>query len=169
MMRSTLALLFLSAFGLSLCLAFAPVGPAPVGGGAVIEMHKRLFAALDRGDVMGAAGVVSDGDAAVSLVVLGADGAYRRAQGSEEMKKLLGVMAEERKKLGGKFETKILVTQAECPSEQLSWGAFELETQRAVGEKTTSTRYTMTSIARSTKDGMRLVHGQLAAITDAKH
>jgi hypothetical protein len=167
-MRSTLALSFLSAFGLSLCLAFAPVGPAPIGPGAVVDMHKALFAALDRGDAMGAAGLVSDGDSAVSLVVLGADGSHRRAQGAEEMKKLLGVMAEERKKMG-KYETKILESKADCDSDKLSWGTFELQTVRGAGDKTTSTRYAMTSIVRWTKDGMRLVHAQLAAISDGKY
>ena len=166
MLRALFVLGVASALLLSLISArrIAPV----VGPDAIIEMHEKLFAALDRGDGAAAAALVGDVDDAVSVLVLGADGSNRWANGSNEMRKLVSELALERKARGGTFETRILRNKADCPAERISWGTFELETKHTLGEKTVTTHYAMTSIARWTKDGMRLVHGHLSALNDAK-
>jgi hypothetical protein len=162
--------LFVLGIAVALTLSLISARPTPpvVGPHAIIEMHEKLFAALDRGDGAAAAALVGDVDDAVSVLVLGADGSNRWANGSNEMKKLLSELALERKAKGGTFETKILRNKADCPAEQISWGMFELETKHTIGDKTGSTHYAMTSIARWTKDGMRLVHGHLSVLSDAK-
>jgi hypothetical protein len=161
MLRALFCLGVASALALSLIAArSAPPMPGP---GAVIEMHEKLFGALDRGDTASAMGFVAE-DGAVSLLVLGADGGRRAADGAGEMRKLLSEMADQRAKQGGKFETKITKSKADCDSERLSWGYFELETTHTVGDKKITTNYAMTSIVRWTREGMRLVHGHLSAI-----
>lgn len=142
----------------SIPLVAARVSAPLAGPGAVIEMHERLFAALDRCDASAARAFVVESDVPVSLLLADANGRPAAADGVEAASALLARLAQERKSAGGTFKTKILKSRADCVSERLSYGIFEYEVMHALDDKTTTQRFTMTSLVHWTKDGMKLFH-----------
>lgn len=141
--------------------------PAPLAGpSAVIEMHERLFAALDRGDAPLARTFVAESNVPVSVLLADVNGRPVAAEGVEAASALLARLAEERKSAGGTFTTKILKSQADCESERLSYGIFEYEVTHTLPDKTTTQRFTLTSLVHWTKDGMKLFHSHASLAPD---
>ncbi len=168
MIRKGLALLSLALLPLS--VAFLPSGGAPTlpGPGAVLEMHKQLFAALDRGDLdtvrehlgesrLGAAWTPEEGwSGAPGFLAWCSDAERGFASESREsgLRSLLAWAAEGNRNEGA-WSTRITRAWTDCASGALSFAALEFARTRTIHGETESVRYRSTSLVSF--DGERWV------------
>lgn len=162
-------------------LAARPAAPA-FGPGAVLEMHRALFKAIDSGDAEKAAALVdSSGEnskspafASPSVYLVDANGLPVSARNLEETRALLAQLARASRDGGPEWSTTIQRSQADCGSPDLSCVVLELERSRGV--KGGVRHYRSTSLVRWTDAGFRLVHWHVSpadeptarAIADAR-
>lgn len=157
LLLSALALAFLALANLMPTRATAaPAGPLP-GPGGVIDMHRKLFDAIDRGDGQAAASFASDRQDSV-LFWFDEGGMPRSASGALVGMKVLAKLAADARAAGGSFATSITTSRADCPSGELSWCVLEFERKHATEAGTAVRRYRSTSLVAMTRDGFRLVH-----------
>ena len=136
--------------------------PSALGPGAVIEMHKQLFAALDRGDADAAREFV-EGDRKATprtstMFLIDGSGAPVKASDADESRDLLARLAAESKKAGGIWTTTLTSEAADCYSPELSYAVLELERSHAIGDKTEVRRYRSTSLVRYADKGWKIFH-----------
>jgi hypothetical protein len=138
---------------------------APVlGPGAVIEMHKSLLAAIDRGDAEKAASFVdakggdvkSSAFAKPSLFLIDAHGLPVAARDLTDSRNAIAELAKASKDGGPEWSSKIVSVQADCGTPELSCVVLEFE--RTSGVEGGERRYLSTSVVRWTNDGFKLVH-----------
>lgn len=147
-----------------------PLGPTMLGPGAVIDAHKKLFAALDAHraddaialvDTTGEAGF-SDGEdggiARPSAVLVDDGGAPVLASGAEAVKKAVRDLAKEDGLPA--WTTRIVRSRADCASAELSYAVLEIERTRGV--KAGTKRYRSTSLVRLVDGTWRLFHWHLS-------
>lgn len=159
-----LPLLAASAAALAVTLLAArPAAPA-FGPGAVLEMHRALFKAIDSGDAEKAAALVDSGGendksaafASPSVYLVDATGLPVAAHNLEETRALLAQLARASRDGGPEWSTTIQRSQADCNASDLSCVVLEIERSRGV--KGGVRRYRSTSAVRWTEGGFRLVH-----------
>lgn len=136
--------------------------PSALGPGAVIEMHKQLFAALDRGDADAAREFV-EGDRKATprtstMFLVDASGAPVKATDADESRDLLARLAGQAKSAGGTWATTLTSEAADCYSPELSYAVLELERSHTVGGKTEVRRYRSTSLVRYADKGWKIFH-----------
>lgn len=173
--------LFLAATGIvwlaSAALRPAPVAPLPFGPGAVVELHRELFAALDAGDEAKAVALLdttteggwaegADGGLArPTLQLLDERGLPVSAQGPDAARTLLAATARASKDGGPAWSTKIVKLRADCPSGDISYAVLEFERTR--GEKGATQRYRSTALVRWTDGRMKLFHWHVSPADEA--
>ncbi len=158
-------------------LALAALAPASVtllasgseplsGPGAVLEMHEKLFAALDRGDLetvrahLGETPMGAEWSAAggwthpPGFLAWGSEGNGKgfAAESREDGLRSLLAWGSEGTKGGGGWSTKITRAWSDCHSPELSFAALEFERTRTVEGKSETVRYRSTSLV-SYEDG----------------
>lgn len=145
---------------------FVPAVSAPPavshGPHGVIEMHEKLFAALDRGDADAAAAFVAVDRKAqprsVTMYLVDAKGEPLAATHAGEARDILAKLAAEAKHAGGTWSTKLVREQADCDSPELSYAILELERTHAIDGKTEVKRYRSSSLVRHEDGGWKLFH-----------
>jgi hypothetical protein len=144
-----------------------PVARAPIGPGAILAMHRDLFAAIDRGDGAAAAAFLGSDrkgpGGSTSLFLLDRAGAPTRATGATDARELLAKVAAESKSAGGTFQTRITTEIAECPASELAFAVLELERVHAHDGREEVRRYRSTSLVRYEESGWKLLHWHLSA------
>jgi hypothetical protein len=159
---------FILTAGLATSPSISPSAtPSPlVGPGAVLEMHRQLFAAMDRGDVEAAKAFVDgenkDSEREVSLFIPDASGIPTEAWGSNASRELLSRLVADRSKLGGQWTTTITKTSADCPSSSLSFAVLDIERTRAVDGRTEAEKYRSTSLVHFSDGHWKLFHWHLS-------
>lgn len=136
--------------------------PASLGPGGILEMHRHLFAAMDRGEVEAVKSFIDDdrrnSERQDSLFLVEASGAPVRAWGGAGARELLARLVEADKKSGGEWKTTITKSSAECPSGDLSYAVLEFERAHIVDGKTVLERYRSTSLVRMSEGQWKLFH-----------
>lgn len=158
-------------------LASSSLTPRP-GPGAVLEMHKQLFAAIDAGDEARAVtfldpakeGGWPDGEGGglgrPTLMLTAADGMPASANGAEEARALLAKIARASRDGGPEWSTKIVTSRSDCHSSELSYATFEFERTRGV--KGGTQRWRSTSLVRHTEGGgWKLFHWHVSPADEA--
>ena len=173
MLKSILALLALPIVLalLALAPASATPQPAPLGPGGVLELHEKLFAALDKGDAAAVKtmlgghkrGLVHKDDRwaqeglTMRTFLVDGKGTPRSGDGVEAAVKLLFTWDGASKK-NPRWKTTILEGWMDCPSEEISFATLQFERTRTVGDEIQTKRYRSTSLVSHTKRGWKLWH-----------
>ena len=172
MLRSALAVLGLSILSIgAVCLASAsPTAPSPaLGPGAVLEMHKQLFAAIDKGDADKAASFVADAtggqEQPVTAFLIDENGKPVQAEGKAGMKDLVTKLAKASLDGGPEWTTTIVKSQADCAYAEVSYALLEFERNRAV--KGGLKRYRSTSLVRYVYGAWKLWHWHVSPADEA--
>lgn len=152
----SIALLFAA---LPITAALLASRPAPVGGGAVVEAHRELFACLDRGDVAAASKYFTTSKVGLSV---DAEGGFGDSPGSlyfvpEGAEHPARTMAE--RFAGG--TTRIVRGWSDCPNKELSWAALELEHTPREGAPQ---RWHSSALVRFEESGIRLWYWHLSPV-----
>ena len=141
-----------------LVLALASLSPAPLPGpGAVIDMHVRLFAALDAGDSEAAQAFLT-GSPYFGLFLVDGEGRPAKATSLQEGKDLLARLAGEAKKAGGTWRTAIVSDKAECTSPEFGFATLEFRREHTVDGKTVARTWRSTSLGNYRAGQWRLFH-----------
>lgn len=145
--------------------AFPPAGPvrAPAPGpGAILHMHRSLFAALDRGDAEAAMAFVAPDlngpPRKSSLFLVGMAGEPVVSTTAAASSELLAVLAKESGAAGGTWKTTMSRETAECDSGEVSYATFEFERVHEVDGRKVARRYLSTSLACYEKGEWRIFH-----------
>jgi hypothetical protein len=155
---------------LAIAAVLAPAAspaPAPLlGPGGVIEMHRQLFAALDRGDSEAVKSFVDDenrdADRQGSVFLPDVAGAPAEAWGSAGMRDLLGRFVAEQTKLGGEWKTTITRVSADCPSSAVSYALLEIARSHNADGKTDVEKYQGTGLVHFNDGHWKLFHLHLS-------
>jgi SnoaL-like protein len=147
--------------------ARATSSPAP-GPGAVIEMHKQLFAALDSGDEVAAKAFLTPGlDTPFFLLSPAASNAAaeepQRLENAEAAAGAFAALAQASRRAGGVFQTRITSAKADCESPQLSYAVLEIERTHTVQDAVEVRRYRSTSLVQYVDHRWRLAHWHVSA------
>lgn len=150
MLRSVLTVLGLSALSAG-AFYLTSAAPSPtLGPGAILEMHKQLFAAIDKGDAEKAASFVADSGGTaehpVTAFLIDENGKPTQAEGKTAVKELVTKLAKSSVDGGPEWTTTIVKTEADCPSGEMSWAVIEFDRNRGV--KGGLKRYRSTSLVR---------------------
>lgn len=160
-------------------LLLTPLTPT-LGPGAVLDLHRQLFTALDTGDAAkaltyldttstdGYAEGQDGGLASPSLQLLDATNHPVSAYGPDACRALLTTLARPAND-PTPWRTKIVSSRSDCPSGDLSYAVLEFERMR--GDSGPVTRYRSTALTRWTRDGgMKLFHWHvsLAPVPETK-
>ena len=159
MRRMLVPLLALTAALTATVTPLARPAPALPGPGAVIEMHSRLFRAIDAGDAERAASFVGP-DAKATLFLDRSGARVDVIAGRREVVGRLSAWARESKGLG--FETRLEPVRADCPSGDLSYAVLEIERRRETESGTEVERYVSTSLVQHRDGGWKLLHWHLS-------
>ncbi|MFN0008526.1 MAG: nuclear transport factor 2 family protein [Planctomycetota bacterium] len=145
-----------------LALALTPAPPTAAGPGAILEMQKALFAAIDRGDGAAAGAFVAPDrkgpGGMTSLFLVDRSGAAISASDVATAREALARLAAESKSAGGTFETRITSENADCPGSELSFAVLEFERRHTVGGKVETRRYRGTLLARHDGSEWKVCH-----------
>ncbi len=156
-----------AAFALAVPLALATLTasrPALPGPGAVVETHRALFAALDRGDAAAAERFFTR-----SKIGLALDRAGKFVESPGALYFVPGGGADPARAMAERFKggsTRIVGGWSDCSSGEISWAALELEHTPAQGRPE---RWNSTALVRHGDDGMRLYLWHLAPAATATH
>jgi len=164
MLRRILIASAASLVGGSLFLAGA--APAPPGPGQVLEMHRRLFEALDRGDVKAVGEFLTvhrtgadwspsrswtepQGFLAYGVDLAGTP--HTSGSPKEGLKRLMSWAAEGARK-DSRWKTEITKAWSDCSSRDMSFLCMEFERRRPSGDGVETVKYRSTSLV-SHRDG----------------
>lgn len=162
MIRTFLAL----AAGLS---ALVSLGPAPAarGPGAILAMHRKLFAALDKGDAEAAASFLKkSGFFRTELFLCDERGRQVKARGIEPSRSLVAEWAERRRVEGGTWATKILESNPDCHSPELGYMTMEFEVLHDKDGRRTRKRFRSTSLVTYADGAWSLFHWHVSPVLD---
>lgn len=141
--------------------SFADPAPAP-GPGAIIDLHVRIFRALDTVDPAALRDELALGD---DFVVYGpGPNGPVRAQGEAEVWNWFKDAFEATKAAGGTFSTKITWSHADCHSPELGYGLIEFTRTQVKDGVTTEAHFRATALASWDKGHCRLRHWHLTSI-----
>lgn len=157
-MKRALVAFALLCTALPLCALLAS-RPAPLGGGAVVDAHRALFACLDRGDGAAAAKFFTTSQAGMSV---DRAGGYGNSPGSLFF--VPGGAEDPARTMAERFAggtTRIVRGWSDCPQKDLSWAALELEHTPREG---TPQRWHSTGLVRLEKEGVRLWYWHLSPV-----
>ncbi|HVS18079.1 MAG TPA: hypothetical protein VMT18_05725 [Planctomycetota bacterium] len=144
---------------LPLCAALLASRPAALGGGAVVDAHRALFACLDRGDADAAAKFFTTSKAGMSV---DRAGGYGDAPGSLFF--VPGGAEDPARAMAERFAggtTRIVRGWSDCPNKELSWAALELEHSPREGAPQ---RWHSTGLVSFGKEGVRLWFWHLSPV-----
>lgn len=178
-MRNPLPLLLACATALVLLFASsaktaAASGPVALGPGGVLDLHVKLFRAVDQRDRKGVQEIL-EGSRRGALIANGEwefDGHAMRhflpdpegrpfvVDDEDHAAKLLLAMDGSDSK--GPWKTEVVEGWMDCPSADISFATLTIERSRALGEKTEKVRYHITSLVSHTDDGWKLWHMHLS-------
>jgi hypothetical protein len=150
----------------------APAAPAPPGPGAVLAMHERLFAALDRGDAEAVAGALAPDETVGGLerrahVFL--DGPHpRAARGAAEARTVLAHWPKLWRSDRAEVTTTIVRHQTECASGDLSYGVLEVERAYERGGARLVDRLHVTSLVAYRDGSWKLFHVHVSPVALAE-
>lgn len=155
MLRPVLALAVAPVLALSF---LAKASPAPaLGPGAVLEMQKQFFAAIDRGDADAARAFVDVGNS--DLVFFGLDGGTPVvADGSAKVGDMIGKLARDAKSGGGTWTTTIASWKASCGSADASYAVLELDRAHVVDGKSSVQHLRSTALVHYADGKWKLFH-----------
>jgi len=131
--------------------------PALPGPGTVVEAHRSLFAALDRGDAQAAERHLTRSKSGLAL-----DRAGKFVESPGALFFVPGDARKPAQSLAERFKggtTRILGGWSDCSSEEFSWAALELEHTPAHGS---AQRWNSTALVRHEDGGVRLYLWHLA-------
>lgn len=155
MQRAFAALLLAPAAVLAMLAASPSAAPAAPGPGGVLEAHRLLFQAIDKGDADAARAFVAGREDEVFFWVDGR-GEPREATGPKACGQALADLATESKDAG--IVTSIKSWRADCPSGEASWCVLELERKREGKNGPEVQRLRSTSLVQFTSNGIKLFH-----------
>src|SRR5262245_48919742 len=134
----------------------APAAPDPAPGpGAVIAMHRELFAAMDRGDVEKALTFLHADmnmkdpyrQRPCTLYLVADDGTPLRSEGCDESRSLFTLQLKNDGAARGTWKTTITSAHDDCFSSELTWCTLEFERTHVVDGRSTTRRYRSTTLA----------------------
>jgi hypothetical protein len=170
MFKSVVLLICSTALAAGAWLVSAPrANPsAPLGGGSVLEMHRQLFAAIDRGEIEAVKAFVSDsrGSSGGSVFLVDFSGAPVQAWGTEGVRELLARTVAHRSKRGGEWKTTITKEVADCHSPELSYAVLEFERARVVDGKSETKRFRSTSLVCNDGGKWKLFHWHVSPMSE---
>jgi ketosteroid isomerase-like protein len=142
--------------------AASPVVPTTAGPGAVVEMHMRLFHAIDAADATKASAFV--GPAADASMIFTAEGKTRTLRGRDKV--VARVREWARKSELGDYETTIEPISADCTSGDLSYAVLDIRRTMTStkGGPILVARYLSTSLVQYRDGGWKLLHWHLTPI-----
>ena len=166
MNRKTLNTLAAATLALAIGLTVSAARSAHPGPGAVLSMHKQLFAALDRGDVERVGGFIAESRRGASWSDASDPGkqAWGAARGflaylpdsegrgvcaeneDEGVQRLIAWSQDASKKKAGGWKTEIKRAWSDCHSEDISFAMIEFERSRSTPGGTQRERYRSTSL-----------------------
>ena len=167
-------------------LTFVPLTPAaplaPLGPGAVIELHERLFAAIDRDDREAIASMLMESSAGIEqgesgewlepagflVFGWGAAGPLAAARDPQAGVAALASLAEGPDKSADRWRTKIERAWADCDSERVSYAMLEFRRERTHAGQSEVRRFRSTSLVAYTKTGWKLWHLHVSPAAPAR-
>jgi ketosteroid isomerase-like protein len=158
-LRSSIGLLvFVAAFAIWTFASHA--SPAPLGPGAILEMHTRFFKAVDSGDA-DAVRAFFDGESDAPSFLCDASGKPVRAQNAKIAGDELARLAAQTKRDGG-YTTSMTVCKCDCPSGPMAYAVLELE-RKPLAKDGAAQHWRATSLVKYEKDGgWKLFHLHLS-------
>lgn len=153
------ALTLLVGTGAALAAAMRPA--PPIGPGAVIEMQRELFAAIDAGDTERALAFLHEdmhmqrswGKRPCTLFLPESGEGTTTARDHAQSRAALRRFVEE----GKGWKTEVTEATADCSSEDVSWAVLELTRRREVEGREVERRLRATALV-TYDDGWKLTH-----------
>jgi hypothetical protein len=158
-MKRALVCLALLCTALPLAAALLASRPAALGGGAVVEAHRALFACLDKGDAAAAAKFFT-----TSTVGMSVDGAGEYGASPGSLFFVPGGAQDPARTMAERFAggtTRIVRGWSDCPDKELSWAALELEHTPRDGAPQ---RWHSSGLVRMEQSGIRLWYWHLSPV-----
>ncbi len=142
-----------------------PESTPSAGPGALIEMHERIFKALDTVDPEALyADLLPDRD--FLLFVPGPQGPERH-QGRDAAWEWFKQRLEETKAAGGKWSTQMTWKNADCHSPELGYAVIEFTRSHEKDGAVTRTSWRSTALGRYVDGKFRLLHWHVSPAAEA--